>query len=89
MAQAFQGENSRLAWEGVEQAEQNGRAQLFVGTYLAYRNRRAHRELQQHVDDALPELLLLNHLFVLEGKSITRLVTPIATVDRYLKAGKA
>lgn len=80
MAQAFQGDSSRLIWEGVEKAEQNGRAQLFVGAYLAYRNRRAHRELQQQADDALPEFLLLNHLFVLESSSTIR-PSATGTVD--------
>jgi len=79
MAQAFQGENSRLTWEDVEPAEQSGRAQLFVGGYLAYRNRRAHREMQQRAEDALPEFLLLNHLYVLESKSIDRLLAPPST----------
>ena len=82
MAQAFQGENSRLTWEDVEPAEQNGLAQLFVGTYLAYRNRRAHRELQQRAEDALPEFLLLNHLFVLESKSVNRFPAPLGKAER-------
>lgn len=88
MAQAFQGESSRLIWTDVEPAEQNGRAQLFVGTYLAYRNRRAHRELRQRANEALPEFLLLNHLFVLESKSVDRLATSVGRVDSFTEGKK-
>lgn len=76
MSQAFQGESSRLIWKGIESGEQSGRAQLFVGVFLAYRNPRAHRELKQSTDEALAEFLLLNHLFVLESTSVNRPASP-------------
>lgn len=62
----------RLQWPGLTSSEQAGRAALFVGTVAAYRNPRAHRELRDRPQDALRELLLLNHLFCLEAESESR-----------------
>ena len=65
-SQAFMGTRSKLMWEGVNEAEQTGRANLFVGAYMAYRSPRAHRELQEVPSQQLTEFLLLNQLYSLE-----------------------
>ncbi len=44
--------------------------ELFTGAYLAYRNRRAHRESNDSAESLLAEFLLLNHLYRLEKESI-------------------
>jgi Protein of unknown function (Hypoth_ymh) len=78
LSKAFLGKESLLCWEGVDGGEQEGRALLFTGTYMAHRNPRAHRErspglgkrgLAKHVS----EFLLLNHLFSLEREASVRL----------------
>lgn len=71
-AKAFQGEDSVLYWKGVDQGEQQGRAQLFTGTYMAFRNRRAHRVPSDHTGNALTEFLQLNQLFLIEKEAIKR-----------------
>lgn len=71
-AKAFHGEKAKLYWKELNDAEQIGRANLFTGTYMAYRNPRAHRELSHGIHSQLMEFLLLNHLFVLEKDSIER-----------------
>ncbi len=62
---AFQGEMPPLVWDVPDPADATGRALLFAGVYMAYRNPRAHREMTrgQH----LAEFLLLNQLFRLEA----------------------
>jgi hypothetical protein len=45
---------------------------LFTGAFMAYRNRRAHRELRDDRDGQLREFLLLNQLYVLENESTER-----------------
>ncbi|MGA8809220.1 MAG: TIGR02391 family protein [Thermoanaerobaculia bacterium] len=71
-SQAFAVENSRLVWKDIETAEQNGRASLFTGMWMAYRNPRAHRESRHGAGQQLSEFLLLNHLFVLERQAQKR-----------------
>jgi len=78
-SQAFQGERAKLEWPDLEMGETNGRASLFIGTYMAHRNPRAHRELDDTTTTLLSEFLLLNHLFVLERASVAR---EIADDDR-------
>ena len=43
-----------------------GRANLFAGSFGAYRNRRAHKEMKGQDNEVLSEFLLLNHLYRLE-----------------------
>ncbi len=71
-SEAFLGDKAKLGWKGLNDAERNGRANLFTGTYLAYRNPRAHRELEHDSYSQLMEFLLLNHLFDLEKEAIER-----------------
>ncbi len=69
---AFLGEQSILYWKDIQIAEQKGRAQLFVGAFMGYRNRRAHREILSNPSEAIHEFLLLNHLYMLENTAIKR-----------------
>ena len=70
-SQAFQGEDARLVWKDLDPAEKIGRSNLFIGTYMAYRNRRAHREPTGDGHEVLDEFLLLNHLYKLEKEAAT------------------
>lgn len=70
---AFRGDNAPLYWENVEPAEREGRAAMFEGIYMAFRNRRAHRELKLRLEEEVREFILLNELFVLESHAINRL----------------
>jgi hypothetical protein len=56
--------------EGTNEGERNGRMNLFIGAYMAYRNPRAHRESKDRLGAALAEFLLLNHLYMMEKQSI-------------------
>jgi hypothetical protein len=69
---AFRGENAPLYWENIESAEREGRAAMFEGIYMAFRNRRAHRELKLNLDEEIREFLLVNELFLLESQAIDR-----------------
>jgi uncharacterized protein (TIGR02391 family) len=71
-SQAFAIENSKLVWKNIEASEQSGRANLFTGMWMAYRNPRAHRESRNYSEQHLSEFLLLNHLFVLEAQAQKR-----------------
>lgn len=68
-SQAFAGDNPKLAWKGIDSSEQAGRANLFTGAYMAYRNPRAHREPKENAVQHLSEFLMLNHLFALERQA--------------------
>jgi hypothetical protein len=72
MANAFQGSGSVLTWPERTEGEVSGCANLFIGAFQAYRNRRAHRELNENIDGQLGEFLLLNHLFRLEALAVPR-----------------
>jgi Protein of unknown function (Hypoth_ymh) len=69
-SQAFDTRDGALTWEHVDDGERTGRIQLFIGTYGAHRNRRAHKELQTHSGELLAEFLLLNHLYCLERDAV-------------------
>lgn len=72
-AAAFNGDQSPLMWPVNDPAEQIGRAQLFVGAFMAFRNPRAHRE-DDSTDYATPlrEFLVLNELYRLESEAVSR-----------------
>jgi hypothetical protein len=77
-SRAFIGPSSALTWK-CEVSEQTGRGTLFTAAYLAYRNPRAHRELDGGAGEHLAEFLLLNQLYRLEKEAVERkLETPIA-----------
>lgn len=71
---AFEGDTPPLVWDVPDASEATGRALLFKGVYMAYRNPRAHRELTQ--GQHLAEFLLLNQLFKLEADAVAN---PLAT----------
>ncbi|MCI0557728.1 MAG: TIGR02391 family protein, partial [Nitrososphaera sp.] len=60
-SQAFVGPTAKLGWKDADGGERTGRASLFTGAYMAYRNPRAHREVGDDANDQLAEFLLLNH----------------------------
>jgi hypothetical protein len=68
-SQVFLGKPPKLTWKDIDEGEHVGRASLFTGTYLAYRNPRAHREPTGYANE-LTEFLLLNHLFLLENEAV-------------------
>lgn len=69
-SRAFAPNDGRLAWKDINGGEHAGRMELFTCTYMAYRNRRAHRESSDSAETLLTEFLLLNHLYRLEKDSI-------------------
>ena len=71
-SKAFREDTSILYWPGINSAEQVGRANLFIGTFGAFRNRRAHKELDEDSRNQLSEFLALNQLFQLESESMLR-----------------
>lgn len=72
-SKAFQGENSLMYWKEVDDSgEANGRASLFNAVFMAFRNRRAHREPDQYAGGALQEFLLINQLYYLEKEAVLR-----------------
>lgn len=71
-SQAFQGDASPLLWPEIQPSEVVGRVNLFTGAYMAHRNPRAHKELPEETGSLLSEFLVLNHLFLLESRAITR-----------------
>jgi hypothetical protein len=72
MSEAFMKEDSKLTWADLDLAEHKGRAHLFVGAFMAFRNRRAHREIRHDRENELTEFLLLNQLYRLEEEAVER-----------------
>jgi uncharacterized protein (TIGR02391 family) len=71
-SQAFQGQTPKLKWREVrDPAEQSGRAQLFSGTFLAFRNPRAHQERRHAQISLAREFMLLNTLFCLMDEAVS------------------
>ncbi len=68
-SQAFLGQSPKLTWPNTNESERIGRASLFTGAFMAYRNPRAHREQEGQFSE-LAEFLLLNQLFVLEREAV-------------------
>jgi hypothetical protein len=68
-SQAF-APNGSLTWKQMDDGERVGRMNLFVGTYMAHRNPRAHREISVDSEQLLAEFLLLNHLYRLERDAV-------------------
>lgn len=76
MSEAFiskKGAEPLLYWPDIHPTEQFGRAQLFTAVFQAFRNHRAHTEKEDHKENDLREFLLLNQLFILEGKAKERM----------------
>lgn len=75
LSAAFLGDKSALCWNELSENEQRGRGNLFTSAFMAHRNPRAHQELRADAEGQLRELLLLNHLYVLEREA-TSCTTP-------------
>jgi hypothetical protein len=69
---AFLGDKAELFWPGLNSGETAGRANLFIATYGGFRNRRAHKEIEEFPKSQLMEFLALNQLFILESASKLR-----------------
>jgi hypothetical protein len=69
---AFAGDSSRLAWPEIDAGEQTGRAQLFTGAFMAFRNPLAHREQPLDPRALLHQFVQLNQLFLLEAEASVR-----------------
>ncbi len=69
-SQAFEGPTAKLGWKGLDSGEQTGRGLLFKSAYLAHRNPRAHREMEEYGHAQLAEFLILNHLFLIEKEAV-------------------
>lgn len=65
-SRAFLGSGAKLIWDGLNNAEQIGRAGLFTSAYQAFRNPRAHKEIKYDSQEVVTEFLILNHLYHLE-----------------------
>lgn len=72
LSEAFGKEQSKLTWKDIDPSEHTGRAQLFVGAFMAFRNPRAHREIRHDSETELSEFHLLNQLYVLEKEAVER-----------------
>lgn len=68
-SRAFNPDGGKLTWKDTSPKECVGRMMLFTGTYMAYRNRRAHREPKGWGQRLLEEFLLLNQLYILEKEA--------------------
>lgn len=70
-SQAFNMSNAPLTWLVPDKSEVVGRANLFLGTYQAFRNARTHREkLEENLVHQYREFLLINELYLLEAEAI-------------------
>jgi hypothetical protein len=67
---AFLGEEAKLRWPGTSAVEQAARCTLFTAAFGAFRNPRAHRELEADSNEQTMEFLLLNQLYSLERKTV-------------------
>lgn len=70
-AKAFLSEPAVLTWDVPDKGEIKGRANLFSAVYMAFRNARAHREVNSGESRALREFLLVNELYRLESEAMT------------------
>lgn len=82
-SKAFTNDDSPLAWfansavstadrKPIDKGEQSGRAQLFAGAFMTFRNPRAHRTPGDDLASALSEFLLLNQLYLFEAAAVVR-----------------
>ncbi|GAC1605437.1 MAG: hypothetical protein NVS3B3_03300 [Aquirhabdus sp.] len=70
-SKAFLSDDSPLRWDVPDEGELKGRANLFIATFMAFRNARAHREIEGGSDTELREFLLVNELYRLEAEAMT------------------
>ncbi|MDC4295888.1 TIGR02391 family protein [Acinetobacter baumannii] len=72
MSKAFNIPSSSLTWNVPNNGENIGRANIFIGTYQAFRNARAHRESNGNYTQMFREFLLINELYLLEAEAVER-----------------
>lgn len=70
-SKAFFADDAPLRWDVPDENEGKGRASLFSAIYMAFRNARAHREIEPRSDSELREFLLANELYRLEAEAMT------------------
>jgi hypothetical protein len=70
-SKAFLSEDPPLRWNVIDEGESKGRANLFIATFMAYRNARVHREIEPGSCTELREFLLVNELYCLEAEAMT------------------
>jgi hypothetical protein len=70
--EAFEPKKGKLLWKDTTEPEALGRLSVFTGVYAAFRNPRAHRNLQESGAKAVSEFLLLNQLFRFEREAVPR-----------------
>lgn len=66
---AFLKQGAPLTWKGLEPNEIRGRGELFVAAFSAFRNPRAHRQIDADRSQHLREFMLINELFLLEAEA--------------------
>jgi len=69
-SKAFVDHGAPLGWNAPDLNESVGRGNLFKAIYTAFRNARAHRELEPRRASDLREFLLINELFLLESEAV-------------------
>lgn len=70
ISQSFMQDTSPLTWTDIDAGEVKGRGQILNGTFMAFRNPRAHQEYSNNL--GLTEFLALNMLYLLEDLSTDR-----------------
>jgi len=68
---AFLKQGALLTWKGLEPNEIRGRGELFVAIFSAFRNPRAHRQINASRSQHLREFMLINELFLLESEAVS------------------
>lgn len=63
---------SPFKWESENEDSSTAIGRLFVNTFKAYRNQRAHSEVDKSISQLHREFLLINELYLLESESIRR-----------------
>lgn len=77
LTKAFLGEESILHWADESPSEHNSKANLFKSAFGAYRNPRAHREVDTTDHEELVEFMLVNQLYILEADAKRRGSVPV------------
>ncbi len=73
---AFRGKGVTLNWRNIDARECEGRANLFIGAFMAYRNRRAHQPSVGDLHRDVREFMLINELFCLEREAVVAATDP-------------
>lgn len=83
-SKAFLSDDAPLRWDVPDEGESKGRANLFIATFMAFRNARTHREPNSQSNGELREFLLVNELFLLEAEAGTEKEIKIKKAEREL-----